>query len=174
MIHQKINACLPGGTSSRLMVLLASVFLLLAGCGYNFVSSAPIDTVKLGEIKNMTLEPGMQDQFYETLALELVRKGISIDPSAPYTITGTLEKVAVGNLVMKDHLTVQYEVTVRGDFFLEGPGKRKRPLRKSNVFIVTFVRMGALEGVISERERAIKIALKDLSAELAAAILYDK
>ncbi|NIR15092.1 MAG: hypothetical protein GWN86_14590, partial [Desulfobacterales bacterium] len=68
MIHQKINACLPGGTSSRLMVLLASVFLLLAGCGYNFVSSAPIDTVKLGEIKNMTLEPGMQDQFYETLA----------------------------------------------------------------------------------------------------------
>ena len=153
--------------------LLALLIVSLTGCGYSAAIKPPVDTIKIDITRNLTTEPGLQDLFYETLVLELVRNGISIDPSAAYTLVGALKEVKVRNLAMIDHLTVQFEVNINGEFYLLEPGGGKRTLQSSNVFIVSFVKLGSLEGVMSEQERAIRMALKDLSSELADSIMYD-
>jgi hypothetical protein len=47
-------------------------------------------------------------------------------------------------------------------------------LRNKNRYIVTFTTTGPLEDLTSQREQAIRLAMRDLATELAASVVYGK
>lgn len=160
------------------MTLLALAAVLLgavsAGCGYSVRKGPAVKSVRLGRIANNTYEPRLQDFLYEALSLELMKNGIRIDPGAGHRITGSIDEVRLKGTAEKNGVTVQYEVTVEGSFFLAGPDGVEQPLRKSSAFIVSFGGEGALEGLLAGKELALKRALANMSQEIVASIIHQR
>lgn len=152
--------------------MLALIAVLFAGCGYSLRKAPPVDSVRLGGIVNNTYEPRLSDFLYEALSLELAKNGIRVDAKAGHSIRGSIDNVALRGTAEKGGVTVQYEVTIEGSFFLVSPDGSERPLRKSGVFIVTFGGTGALERLFASKELALKRALENMSREIVASIIH--
>jgi len=153
-----------------LVSVLAAV--IFAGCGYSLRKSPPVDSVRLGVIVNNTYEPRLSDLLYEALSLELTKNGIRVYAGAGHSIRGSIDEVTLRGTAEKDNVTIQYEVTIEGSFFLVGPDGSELPLRKSGVFIVTFGGTGALERLFASKELALRRALENMSREMVASIIY--
>jgi outer membrane lipopolysaccharide assembly protein LptE/RlpB len=167
---------MPRLISALTLLALAAVLLAVipAGCGYSMRKGPAVKAVRLGRIVNNTYEPRLQDFLYEALSLELMKNGIRIDPGAGHQITGSIDEVRLRGTAEKNGVTVQYEVTVTGSFFLVDPGDGKRPLRKSSAFIVSFGGEGALERLLAGKELALKRALANMSQEIVASIIHQR
>jgi hypothetical protein len=152
-------------------ILLASL-LLPAGCGYNIRKSPPVDSVRLGRIKNNTTEPKLQDKLYESLMLSLMKNGIRINRSSEYELRGTIQDIELRGTAESEGVAVQYEVRISGDFVLAGPEGKTRKLRGSEKFIVTFDATGPLQYVSAQKETAIMIALDNMAREIVNSILH--
>lgn len=155
-----------------LVVSLSCLFI--SGCGYTLQgrASLPFSSITIGKIINKTFEPGVEDRMQLALVDELMKDGFTIDNSRQHRIDGVINSFELRTLSTKAGVAVEYEVVVRGDFSLtEGTGKT-RPLRNSGVYIVSFLSTDSLQGVMAMKEKAIERALKDLSSEIAASIMY--
>jgi len=144
---------------------------LLTGCGYSMQGRPEVDSVRVERIRNNTTEPGLQDILYDSLAIELGKYGVRLDSGAKNRVEGSLEDITVNNLASKDGLAVHFEVNVKGNFSLVGPGDERRPLTRQSSYIVTFTTTGPLEELTSMRERAIRQAMSDLATELASSVV---
>lgn len=151
-----------------LPAVLCSV--LLIGCGYSLRRAPSFTSLSVGPVANNTSEPRLQDIFYDSLSAELMKRGIRVASGADYRLESSLEEVHISSTAEKEGVSVQYEVTIKGQFFLVAPDGNKTPLRGSNVFTVAFGGEGALELLTAGKELAIKRALEDLSREIAAAL----
>lgn len=154
--------------SFTLLVLLAA--LALSACGYS-VRRPPVDSVRLGVIKNNTTEPKLEDRLYEALTTELMKNGIRVDSGSSHALEGTIDEITLRGTAEKDEVTVQYEVGINGSFFLVEQSGERKPLRKSNAFIVTFQSEGPLAEVVAFKERATITALRDMAAEIVTSIV---
>lgn len=152
-------------------VLAAAIF---AGCGYSLRKAPPVDSVRLGVIVNNTYEPRLSDFLYEDLSLELTKNGIRLGGGSGYSIRGSIDDVSLRGTAEKDGVTVQYEVTIEGSFFLVNPDGSEQPLRKSGVFIVTFGGAGALERLFASKELALRRAIENMSREIVASIIHQR
>jgi len=153
-----------------LLVLTAA----LVACGYTIRHSYPVDTVRLGPLRNNTTEPKLEDRLYEAMTHELMRNGVQVDNGSEYAIEGTLDSIELKGTAEKDDITIQYEVRINGSFVLKGPGGESRNLRKSGAFIVSFTSEGALAEVIALKEQAIARALADMSEEIVASLIQQQ
>jgi hypothetical protein len=156
------------------LLLTAVAALLVMSCGYSLRKSTPVSAVRLGAVENKTYEPRLQDFLFEALSVEFQKQGIRVDHGAAHSVTGTIDEFTVTPTAEKDDVTIQWELAIEGSFFLTSPEGEKKPLRKSNIFIVTFEGEGPLEEVIASREGAIRQALRDLARELVTSVIYGR
>jgi len=159
-----------------LQVTFCTVLLAfcLAGCGYKIYGRAdlPFRSIAINKIVNKTFEPRLEDRMQVALVDELMKSGFVIDSASGYRIDGNLTTFELKALSVQSGVAVEYEVSVRGDFTLTDPSGKKRPLRNHGVFIVSFPSTDALQGVIALKEQATETALRDLSIEIIASIIY--
>jgi outer membrane lipopolysaccharide assembly protein LptE/RlpB len=154
--------------------LTAAFCLLLTGCGYTIHGKAglPFSSVAIGGIVNRTFEPRLEDRMQVALADELMKSGFIIDSNSGYRINGSLTAFELRTLSEKAGVAAEYEVTVKGDFRLVDPSGKARELRNHGVFIVSFPSTDSLQNVIALKEKATERALRDLSTEIIASIIY--
>lgn len=153
---------------------LLSALCFLIGCGYKFQGreTLPFDSVRIGRIENRTFEPKLEDKLQKALADELIKNGIMISKNSGHVITGVITKFELKPLTEKEGLAVEYEVIIKGEFFLTSPEGKVTELRNSGVFIVAFYNAGSLNELTASKEPAIETALKNLSSEIRAGIVY--
>lgn len=156
------------------LLLVACHLLLSAGCGYTIQgrSSLPFDSVSIGNIVNKTYEPGLQDKMQTALSDELLKVGFNLNADSPCRIDGVINAFELRTLSEKSGTALEYEITIKGDFRLAEPPGKTRELRNHGVFIVSFSGSGSLQAVAAAKEKAIEKALRDLSSEIAASIIY--
>jgi outer membrane lipopolysaccharide assembly protein LptE/RlpB len=154
--------------------LLVAIFA--AGCGYTLQGTAnlPYDSVTLGQIKNTTVEPKLQDRMSRLLAETLLEYGFEIRPAAKYKIQGTIVKFALNPISEKSLTAIQYQVLIEGNFeLIDTYAQKAKPLMSlSSPFTTYFRSSGNLTSVLAEKEAATEKALKDLSQELVRRMIY--
>jgi hypothetical protein len=174
-IRGSMMSVLASGCVRSINLLLVTFHLLLvAGCGYTIHgrSDLPFPSIAFGKIVNRTFEPRIEDRMHAALADELIRSGFLIDGKSGYRLNGDITALDLRTLSEKSGVAVEYEVLVRGNFKLVGPSGKAKELRHRGVFIVSFPSTDSLQNVIALKERAIEKALRDLSIEIVASIIY--
>ena len=158
-----------------LFTIHCSLFTVF-GCGYKLQGreSLPFDSVRIGRIENKTYEPKLEDKLQKALADELIKNGIMISKNSEHVINGVIEAFELKALSEKEGIAVEYEVIIKGKFFLTSPEGKATELRNSGAFIVSFYNEGSLQEIMASKEQAIEIALKNLSSEIRAGIIYQK
>jgi hypothetical protein len=99
-------------------------------------------------------------------------QGFVIDSSAGYKIHGAITQFELRTLSEKSGVATEYEVVIKGDFRLMDPSGKTRELRNRGVFIVSFSSSEQLQSVMALKELATERALKDLSSEIVASLMY--
>ncbi|MCL5021851.1 MAG: LPS assembly lipoprotein LptE [Nitrospirae bacterium] len=157
-------------------LFVALCFLLASGCGYTLQGRAdlPFQSVAIGKMINRTFEPRLEDRMQTALVDELLKSGFLIDGSSGYKIIGNLTSFDLKTLSEKSGVALEYEVTIGGDFRLIDPSGKARQLRNRGVFIVSFPSTGGLQDVVALKEQATEKALRDLSVEIVASIIYGR
>jgi hypothetical protein len=154
-------------------ILIAALMLALSGCGYS-VKRSSVDSVRIGEIENMTSEARLDDSLTEALVSAFMKNGIKVDRSSEYVLTGTLESLELAQLSEVNEVTTSYQVIITGKFFLVRPDREKSKLPGGGKFIVRLSSTGPLATVIANKELAIEQALSDFAEEISAEVLYMK
>ncbi len=167
------HTCLPLAKSVCCLLFIAFV-LFATGCGYTIHGKAdlPFQSVGIGKIINKTFEPKLEDRLQRALVDELETQGFVIDNSSDHKIDGTITSFTLSTLSEKSGVAVEYEVVIKGSFKLIDPSGKPKDLRNHGVFIVSFPSVGALQNVVALKEQATEKALRDLSSELVASIMY--
>jgi len=159
------------------VVLLFTVHCSLftvVGCGYTLQGreTLPFDSVRIGRIENRTFEPKLEDKLKRTLSDELMKNGVMISNDSRHVINGVIETFELKALSEKEGLTSEYEVIIKGKFFLTLPDGKIQELRGSGSFIVSFYNTGNLQSIMASKEQTIETALKNLSSEIRAGMIY--
>ncbi len=156
------------------LLLITCCALLVPACGYTLHGrgNLPFQSVAIGKIVNRTYEPRLEDRMLAALADELMKSGFLIDGSSGHRISGSITFFELKTLSEKAGAAAEYEVIIRGDFRLTDPGGKARELRNRGVSIVSFPSVGDLQNVMALKETAIERALRDLSSEITASVVY--
>ena len=164
----------PAKTRIRLIAVMAIAGVLtnIAGCGYAIRKPGEIKLVRIGNIGNMTTEPALAETLINSLAQELSRQGIAIATNADYAITGSLGTFDVRSTAEQGGVTVQYEVTVSGEFFITYPDGRTTRLATGHSFIVTYGSTGPMAELEAQRHAAVSRAASNMAQRIAAAVVY--
>ncbi len=163
--------------SSCFLFLILIIFILsyFSGCGYSLhkKSELPFDAIQITRIENRTLEPKLQDRLFNAITTEFLKQGISVQKNTGYKLDGIIKKFELKVLSEKSDVAVEYEVTIIGDFRLIDPeGKIKEFRDIGSPFIVSFSGTGLLNELIANKENITEKAVKDMAADVVAAIIY--
>ena len=156
------------------LILVVVIGLSFFGCGYTIQgkSNLPFQAIAINKIVNKTFEPKLEDRMQTALVNELMLEGFVIDNSSGYKINGSITQFELRTLSEKSGVATEYEVIIKGDFKLMDSSGKTKELRSHGVFIVSFSSSEQLQTVIALKELATERALKDLSSEIVASIIY--
>lgn len=157
-----------------LCLITALSVISSSGCGYTIHGTAdlPFRTITVGKVVNSTFEPGLDNRFRLAITDELIRNGFTLDGNAAHRLEGTITTFELRTLSEKSGVTSEYEVVIKGDFILSDPTGRRKVLRGSGLYIVSFQSTERLGSVMALKQKATERALKDLATELTASIIY--
>jgi outer membrane lipopolysaccharide assembly protein LptE/RlpB len=157
-----------------ILVLALVCAFFFYGCGYTIQGKAdlPFQTIAIDKIVNKTFEPKLEDRMQIALVNELMVEGFVMDSSSAYRINGAITQFELRTLSEKSGVATEYEVIIKGDFRLIDPSGKARELRNRGVFIVSFSSSEQLQTVMALKELATDRALKDLSSEIVASLMY--
>jgi len=159
-------------------VLFLILALLTFSCGYTLQnrSDLPFDSVSLGAIQNMTVEPKLQDRMSRLLAQSLMEFGVDVRQVAAHRIEGAIVKFDLIPVSEKSLTAIEYQITVVGDFkVVDVKTQQAQPLLAvASPFITYFRSSGSLVSVLAQKEAASESALRDLSRELVRRMVYTK
>jgi hypothetical protein len=169
-VAQSVHVC-------RCFFVLTAYFSLLifSGCGYTIhsKSSLPFDSIQIGNIENLTVEPKLQDRLYKALTEEFLKQGINVYPDAPFKLSGRIYKFDLIILSQKQDIATEYEVIIEGDFRLvDSSGNIKDFKKIGSPFIVSFQSSDLLEDVLSLKELASERAIRDMAMEIVSLLIY--
>ncbi len=156
----------------RIIILL---LFTLFGCGYTIhgKESLPFDSIQIGKIENVTLEPKLQDRLHKALTEEFLKQGIAVYPGAGYKLSGTINQFELHILSEKSDIAAEYEVIIKGDFrVIEPSGNIKEFKNIGSPFIVSFSGSGSLDELIASQELVSERAIKDMAMEIVAVVIY--
>jgi outer membrane lipopolysaccharide assembly protein LptE/RlpB len=158
----------------RLLLLAACLIPVIWSCGYTFQgrASLPFQGVKIGKIVNKTYELKLEDRMQRLLTEELQKNGFILETDAAYSIECVLNVFTLRVLSVKDNVASEYEVVIKGDFRLLEPSGKTRTLKGDSIFRISFTSTEALQDVAIRKELATEKALRDISSEIVASILY--
>ncbi len=149
--------------------------LFLSGCGYSVQrhTALPFTEISLGRIENATLEPKLQDKLYEALTNELLKQGISVDPSAKLKLIGTIKSFDLVGLSEKNGVMAEYKVVVNITFsLLDEQGKTTKTMTVASPFIVSFTGSSDLGTLLATKEVVEERAMADIAMELVGELIY--
>jgi outer membrane lipopolysaccharide assembly protein LptE/RlpB len=158
------------------LIISLLVAVMVAGCGYTLQGRAdlPFDAVEIGEIKNTTGEPKLQDRMNRLLAETFMQYGVDIRSSARYRIDGEINKFEVYPVAERNLQALEYQLNISGNFKIIDT-RNKKMAELNNIaapFLVYFRSSGMLVNVLAAKETATEQALKDLSQEVVLRIVY--
>lgn len=161
----------------RISLIISLLIAVMAtGCGYTLQGKAnlPFDAVALGEIKNTTAEPKLQDRMNRLLAQTFMEYGVDIRNSARYRIEGSINMFMVFPVAEKNLQAVEYQIVIVGNFrVIDTETKKVEVLGDiATPYPIYFRTTGLLVNVLAEKETATETALKDLSQEVVLHIIY--
>jgi hypothetical protein len=173
-IGERTNRLAGNALYRGLLILVLVLGICFFGCGYTIQGKAnlPFQTIAIEKIVNKTFEPKLEDRMQTALVNELMVEGFVIDSSSGYKINGAITQFELRTLSEKSGVATEYEIIIKGDFRLMDPSGKTRELRNHGVFIVSFPSSGQLQTVMALRELATERALRDLSSEIVASIMY--
>lgn len=158
------------------VVIQLFILSLLFGCGYRLQTKAelPFETVAIGEIKNLTYEPKLQDKVRQSLMDALSAQGIRISKNAKYRIDGDLLVFNL-NVLSEVGLTAsEYSVDLSGNFVITDTESGKSyPVKTYRPFTTHFTVKDRLSEVVNQRELYTKRACNELATEIVWFMLYD-
>ena len=149
--------------------------LFLFGCGYTLQSrtTLPFDSIQIQKIENTTVEPKLQDKFYEAITEEFLKHGVIVQSRADYKLSGTINHYSLRVLSEREGVAAEYEVIIKGDFRLVEPSGAARDIKNiGSPFFVTFPVSGELTNVLALKELASEQAIRDMAMEVVGAIIY--
>lgn len=154
------------------LALICAVFI--TSCGYSIRRAPAVRDIRIGEIRNLTFEPALQDTFIMVLERELTRLGVRVDRNAAHVIEGKITQVKIRGTVEENDVIVQYEVSIAGDFRVVTPAGKEINLKGRDNFIVTFSGNDDLRRVMSSKEGALEKALTNLAVDIASDIAANR
>jgi outer membrane lipopolysaccharide assembly protein LptE/RlpB len=158
----------------RLLLIAAWLVPVISGCGYTLQGRAtlPFQGVKIGKIVNKTYELKLEDRMQRLLTEELLKNGFVLETDAAYSIECVLNIFTLRVLSVKDNVASEYEVVIKGDYRLLEPSGKTRTLKGDGIFRISFTSTEALQNVEVRKEIATERALRDISSEIVASIIY--
>ncbi len=150
--------------------------LILSGCGYRIQTKKdlPFESIAIGEIKNLTYEPRLQDRLMQSLAEVLMSYGFYLSNDAKYRIDGDITRFSLRVLSEISLTASEYEVDIAGTFTVTNRETGKTyPVKILRPFSTHFTTKDKLVEVLSQKESYTKRALNELSQEIARYIIYD-
>jgi hypothetical protein len=158
------------------LIISLLVAVIIAGCGYTMQTRGklPFDSVTIGEIKNSTGEPKLQDRLNRRLAETVMEYGVDIRRSARYRIEGEIVSFNVSPVAERNLQAIEYQLVVICNFkVIDTETKKIQDFDGIGApFPIYFKSTGLLVSVLAEKETASEQALKDLSQELMLRIIY--
>lgn len=162
----------------RVLFYAAAVFILcgaiaLAGCGYTFLGSKglKVASIRIGEIKNESTEPGLSEMLVSALSDELMKQGISVDRSSPNVLDGSIQKFELTGVSEADQSFTAYQISISGRFVYRDATGKEFVLLGSSPFIISFSSQGALNQVFAQRQLAVQAGMQDLSSQIVSGLL---
>ncbi len=156
------------------MAVILSFAVLISACGYSLRQAPAIRDIRLGNIRNLTFEPALQDTFILALERELTRLGIRVDRSAGHVIEGKITKVNIKGTAEASDVLIQYEIAISGDFWIITPEGKRVELKGRDNFIVSFSGSDTLERLMASKESALETALTNLAVDIASDIAANR
>lgn len=160
-------------------VIKKSVLILLLltfyGCGYSIHgrASLPFDSIQIGKIENVTLEPKLQDLLHKALTDEFLKQGIAVSPNAGYKLSATISQFELRILSEKADIATEYEVDTKADFKVIDPSGNIKEFKKiGSPFIISFSGSGQLNELIASKELASERAMRDIAMEIVGVLIY--
>jgi hypothetical protein len=151
------------------LLALASLAFVLLSCGYGIRTEPAVRAVSIGDMDNRTREPKLSDALREALTRELLSRGVRVAGGLDNVISGAIESLEVSPLAERSGTIVKFSVSIRGNFNLQkGPGGETTSLAVPLNYIVAFGSDVSLDSLYAMREEAVRRALADLAADLAA------
>ncbi len=151
------------------------VFSLSSGCGYRLYRHAdlPFHEVRIGNIENMTLEPGLQDVLHRVLAEEFSRQGIVISSGAQHVLTAKIHHFSMSILSEKKDIAIEYRVIIRADFsFTDSAGTTRQLRDAESPFFIILTASEDLATLFAQKTILEERALRDVAQQVIGALIY--
>ncbi|MBF0342957.1 MAG: hypothetical protein HQL06_01880 [Nitrospirae bacterium] len=133
----------------------------------------PFDSVRIGNIANITSEPKLQDKLYEALAVQFMKRGVRVSDSSDNVFEGRINFFSVFTLTEKKGYASDYEVVAKGDFTLRRADGTVRNLKgMTSVFSETFESADRLNELVAHQESADDRAIEGLALRIISELLY--
>jgi len=180
MVHRRYKKDLRLKITRKIFLILllltaCSLLLNFYGCGYSIHgrASLPFDSIQIGKIENITLEPKLQDQLYAALTDEFLKHGIDVNPNAGYKLSATINQFELRILAESSDVATEYEVITKADFKVIDPsGKIKEFKDIGSPFLISFSASGPLDELIASKELASEKAMRDMAMEIVGVLIY--
>ena len=163
----------PEYISNALACLLT--VLMFSSCTYGIRVEPAISRLSIGAIDNRTHEPRLADRLREALTVELSARSVRVSGSSPNEISGSIESLDITPLAERGGAIVKFSVNIRAEFELHrGLDGRTVKIAPPLAYMVTFGSDVPLDSLYSMRDEAVRRALVDLAADIAAAVVVSR
>lgn len=158
-----------------ILVSLTLMPLLTSGCGYSVMrtSSLPLRTLFIGQAKNHTAEPGLQDLFVRTFTEESQKHGINTADSSGPGLNATITEYKLNTISIKSDLSAEYLINITADIHITYPDGTVREMKGLNSeYMETFSAPDSIQALHIQRELANEKAMRELSQRVISELIY--
>jgi len=159
----------------RNLLSLGALVLVLLSCSYGIRPEPAVRSMSIGIIDNRTREPRLADRLREALTRELSAHSVRVSDGSENEISGTIENLDVTPLAERGGTIVKFSVSIGAEFELRrGPDGKAVKIAAPLAYMVTFGSDVPLDSLYSMREEAVRRAIVDLAADIAAAVVVSR
>jgi len=149
--------------------------LMISSCTYGIRTEPSVSSLSIGGLDNRTREPRLADRLRDALTIELSARGVRVSDGSANDISGTIESLDITPLAERGGAIVKFSVSIRADFQLRlGADGKTVKIAAPPAYMVTFGSDVPLDSLYSMREDAVRRAIVDLAADIAAAVVVSR
>ncbi|MFQ3573015.1 MAG: LPS assembly lipoprotein LptE [Thermodesulfovibrionales bacterium] len=155
------------------IIIVLTIFL--SSCGYTIHTKKdiPFKSIAIGDIKNKTYEPKLQDRLIASLNEQLMLYGFDISKDARYKIDGEISRFNLKILSEIGITAVEYGIDIDGVFTLTDLNTmKKQTIKIFRPYQTTFTTHDKLTNVLIQKDHHTKRAIDDLSREIVQNIIF--
>ncbi len=152
-------------TTAALLLCCLSI-LCLYGCGYHLIGPSPLKNgLTIGDIKNSTREPLLEERLGAALIDELSKEGVKDINNGGPLITADIKAFSMSAVSEANELAGEYAITLKVDFRVK---KDNRVIKIDSVeppFLITFQASDVIQQTASLKDEAVRKAMREIVRE---------